>query len=506
MEALHLAAAALPVVVLSYLVVGRGWGLVHAGWLSAGVALAVVIGVAGLGLRGVAVALGKGAWTGLWILLIVVPALLLFELAQRGGSIRRMSQQLGSLAGTRPRQLLLFAWVVPSFVQGVAGFGVPIVVAAPMLVQAGIPPAAAVAAVLVGYHWSVTFGSMGSSFFVAAGTAGLSQPATARFALLAASVLALNAALAGLLVLRRSGRGAREALVPAALTAVTMGGVLIGVAAVQPALGSTAAGLAGLVVLLAVLRRQGGAIALRPLLLAAAPYLGLTGLVLTALAIPPIRAVLSRAPVLAPGFPGTTSRFADIAPVAAHQPLQLLQHPWIYVLIACAATWLLYRRIGWLGAGDGVQVLKAWAPKARRTALSLLGLTVLAAVMVQGGLIALLADALVGAVGVGFAVLSPVLGALGTALAGSTTASNALLAPLQAGAADRLGVDAAAMLTGQTAGGNVGNALTPMNVAVAAAAVGVTGQEGLIIKDAAKDAVPLLLVCAVSTVLLVTLW
>ncbi|WP_165491836.1 L-lactate permease [Egibacter rhizosphaerae] len=504
---LEIVAAALPVVLLGTLVVWRRWALTRAGWFSLGIAVLVALGAAGLDATGLAVAVGKGAWTGGWILLIVVPALLVYELVQRAGALARLSEELGRLAGTKARQLLLFAWTVPSFVQGVAGFGVPIVVAAPMLVAAGFAPAAAIAAVLVGYHWSVTFGSMGSSFFVAAGTAELTVTETARFALLASSLLAVNALLAGLLLLRRAGPdgGARGAILPLVVTAVAMGSVLVGVAAVQPALGSTAAGLAGVVVLALFLRRGGGRVSPRPLALAAAPYAGLTLLVVVAFGVPPVRELLARVPTLAPSFPATTTDFGERAAVAAHQPFDPLLHPWIYLLAIAFVAWAGYRLLGWLPPGEGRAALAGWATRGRKTAASLLGLTILAAVMVEAGLVSRLAEAFVAALGPGFAAISPVLGALGTAVTGSTTASNALLAPLQAGAADQLGADMAAMLTGQTAGGNVGNALTPLNVAIAAGAVGATGEEGAIIRDASKDAVPLLVLAAVATTALVWL-
>ena len=41
--------------------------------------------------------------------------------------------------------MLLLAWVLPSFIQGVSGFGTPIAVAAPLLVALGIGKARAVA-------------------------------------------------------------------------------------------------------------------------------------------------------------------------------------------------------------------------------------------------------------------------------------------------------------------------------------------------------------------------
>ena len=61
-------------------------------------------------------------------------------------------------------QLLLLAWVFSAFLQGVAGFGVPIAVVAPLLIGLGFAPAVSVSAVAIGHSWSVTFGDIASSF------------------------------------------------------------------------------------------------------------------------------------------------------------------------------------------------------------------------------------------------------------------------------------------------------------------------------------------------------
>ncbi len=496
-------AAVVPLLVLGILVVLRRWPLARAAWFSTALTVGIALGVAGLGIDGVMVAVAKGLWTGTWILLIVVPALLLYQLADRAGAVGHLSDQLSGLAGSTGRQLLLFAWVLPSFVQGVAGFGVPVVLAAPMLVRAGLAPVAAVAAVLVGYHWSVTFGSMGSSFLVAVGTAGVDAATASRFALYASSLLAISAALAALLLMRRTPVAQRRGMVgPLIAVSVVMGFTLVAVVSIEPALGSTAAGLAGLLTLVAIYRRSGQPIDRRVLGLAAAPYAGLTALVLIGMTAPPVRAVAAAVPPLAPSFPATTSDLHATAAVDAHQPLAPLSHPFLYLLVACLATWLLYRRVGWLADTDGGGALRAWWPRAWSTVRSLSGLTVLSAVMVEGGLMAALSEAIVATLGVAYLAVAPVVGSLGTALTGSTTASNALLAPLQASAGAGLGVDPAILLTAQTIGGNIGNVFTPINVAVAAAAVGAVGDEAEIIRSAGRDAAFLLVLAALLTLLL----
>ena len=70
-------------------------------------------------------------------------------------------------------QLLLLAWAFSSFLQGVAGFGVPIAVVAPLLIGLGFAPVVAVAAVAIGHSWSVTFGDIASSFQALMAATGL---------------------------------------------------------------------------------------------------------------------------------------------------------------------------------------------------------------------------------------------------------------------------------------------------------------------------------------------
>ena len=81
-------------------------------------------------------------------------------------------------------------------------------------------------------------------------------------------------------------------------------------------------------------------------------------------------------------------------------------------------------------------------------------------------------------VGSGFALLSPVLGWLGVAVTGSDTSSNSLFGALQVTAAGQAGLDPALMAAANSSGGVLGKMVSPQNLAIAAAAVGMTGREG----------------------------
>lgn len=499
-------AAAAPVVLLAVLVL-RAQPLTRSAWIAAGVTALLAATVFDLPVDAVVRGAARGVWTGTWILAIVLPALLLFEVLERSGALGHLAEAGRAIAPTPGRQRLLIGWVLPSFLQGAAGFGTPIAMSAPMLVKLGMAPVAALSTTLLGYQWSVTFGSMGSSYFMASATARLGEAAAASFALRAGIILGVSALLSGLIVLWHGGRDEdrRRDLPVTVLIGLVMGVTLVGVVVAQPALGSTTAGLAGLLVawvVLPVARRPRG----RELLLPALPYLVLTGLVTVAFGVPAARTVLARAPELAPVLAGSTAAFGHVNPDVAVSPVfRPLLHPWLYLLVATVVAVVAYRRHGWWPRGSTRAALAGWARRSGKVTASIVALTVLAALMTEAGMVAAIAGALAAGLGLAFVAVSPLLGTFGTALTGSTTASNALFSALQASVAGELGVAPEALLSGQTAGGNVGNALSPVNVAVGAAAVGVAGREGEVIRRNLPAAGLLIAVVIVAVVLQVAL-
>lgn len=494
-------AAVAPVALLAVLVL-RSQPLTRSAWISVAVTAGLGLTVFSLPVRAVASGAVRGVWTGAWILAIVLPALLLFEVLDRSGALGHLAEAGRAIAPTPARQRLLIGWVLPSFLQGAAGFGTPIAMTAPMLVKLGMAPVAALSTALVGYQWSVTFGSMGSSYFMASATARLGEAASASFALRAGAILGLSAVLSGLLVLwqRRGDEDVRRDLPVTLLLGLVMAVTLVGVVLAQPALGSVTAGLAGLLTAWVVLpqgTRPGG----RDLLLAALPYLVLTGLVVVAFGLPPVRGVLERVPSLAPMLPGSEAAFGHVNPDAPLGPtFRPLLHPWLYLFAATGVAVVTYRRHGWWPPGTTHAALAGWGRRSVKVSSSIVAMTVLAALMTEAGMIAALAGALAAALGTAFVAVSPLLGTFGTALTGSTTASNALFSGLQAGVADQLGIAQPVLLSAQTAGGNVGNALSPVNIAVGAAAVGAAGREGEVLRRNLPAAGVLLALVIVATV------
>ncbi|NYD43416.1 L-lactate permease [Nocardioides panaciterrulae] len=77
-----------------------------------------------------------------------------------------------------------------------------------------------------------------------------------------------------------------------------------------------------------------------------------------------------------------------------------------------------------------------------------------------------------------YVVLAPVLGWIGVAVTGSDTSANALFGALQVQTAAKAGLDPVLMAAANSSGGVLGKMVSPQNLAIAAAAVGMAGREG----------------------------
>ncbi len=96
-----------------------------------------------------------------------------------------------------------------------------------------------------------------------------------------------------------------------------------------------------------------------------------------------------------------------------------------------------------------------------------------------------------------FAFLSALIGWLGVAVTGSDTSSNALFGALQVTAAKDAGISETLLAAANSSGGVLGKMISPQNLAIGAAAVGMAGQEGdLFRKVLGWSLVLVLLMCA----------
>lgn len=461
---LHALIAAAPILAVLVLMVGFGRSAALAGM--AGLGLTVVLAVATFGLGGAAL-LGAGleglflAATILWILL---PALAIHGLQEARGALATLRDALARVASGTALQTILIGWFFGLFMEGAAGFGTPVALAAPLLVALGVEPARAVAIALIGHSVGVSFGAVGTPVIaqvelVPQGEAAIAA-ATAPIhgalgvILMVALLLSAGAAAWGWGVL-----GAALFLAPMVALAVLVGPEL-------PTLGGALVGGAAFVA--AVRRfgppRDGEAVPGRALARAGAPYLVLIALILLTRLVPMVRVPLESV-VIAWTLPGGFG--ASVRP---------LFHPGTMLMAGFVAGGAIQgARAGALRAA----LVKA-AERLGPVTVALVAMLVLSRLMLHAGMIDALAAFAAETLGAAFPLTAPLVGALGTFVTGSATASNILFTAFQEATATRLDQPVLLMLAAQGVGAGVGNIICPHNIVAGAAAVGIPGREGAI--------------------------
>ena len=100
-----------------------------------------------------------------------------------------------------------------------------------------------------------------------------------------------------------------------------------------------------------------------------------------------------------------------------------------------------------------------------------------------------------------FAFLSPLIGWFGTAVTGSDTSTNSLFGALQVAAAKQSGLSPTLLAAANSSGGVLAKMVSPQNLAIGAAAVGLGGQEGDLFRKVIGWSLLLVLLMAILVLL-----
>jgi len=210
----------------------------------------------------------------------------------------------------------------------------------------------------------------------------------------------------------------------------------------------------------------------REVALAYAPYLII--IVIFSLAqIGPIKDFLA-SPTQEFTWPGLDVRNADGDAVSSiTYAFNWLAAAGTLLLISGLITMVVLR----VSPGRALRVFVETLDQLKWAILTVASVLALAYVMNQSGQTTTLGLWAAGAGGF-FAFLSPIIGWLGVAVTGSDTSSNSLFGQLQVAAAKDAGIDQVLMAAANSSGGVLGKMISPQNLAIGAAAVGLGGREG----------------------------
>ncbi|MFH8490409.1 L-lactate permease [Streptomyces longisporoflavus] len=487
----------------------------RAGLIGLGVAALVAWLVYGMPLGQTASGAAQGVLFGLFpILWIVVNALWVYRMTVRTRHFDILRRSFGRLSDDPRIQALVVAFCFGALLEALAGFGAPVAISAVMLVALGFDPVKAAVVALVANTAPVAFGAMGTPVVTLAQVTGLPLDTVATVVGRQTPLLALVVPL--LLVFLVDGRrGLRETWVPALACGFAFAAAQFAasnyVSAQLADIGAALAGAGALVAVPSARRPASEPVRVavltgvrsedldhddpRPEILRAyAPY-ALIVAIFSIAQIPPVKDLLAKA-TRTFDWPFLNVAGPDGDPVGGNLfSLPLVATGGTLVLLAGVATAAV------LGVHARVAV-REWAATVHELRFAILTVTsvlALAYVMNLSGQAATIGH-YVAAAGAGLAFLSPVLGWFGVAVTGSDTSANALFGALQVTAARQSGLSPELLAAANSSGGVLGKMISPQNLTIACAAVGLAGKEGDLLRKVLPWSLVLLLVMCLIVV------
>jgi lactate permease len=451
----------------------------------------------------------EGAAFGLFpIMWIVWNAIWIYNMTVATGHFQVLRRSFSSISDDQRVQAVMIAFCFGALLEALAGFGTPVAITAVMLIAVGFTPMKAAAVALVANTAPVAFGAIAIPIVTLAGLTDIPQDDLGAMVGRQTPFLALIVPL--ILVGMVDGmRGVRQTW-PAAV----VGGVVFAVGQfacsnyISVELTDIVASLlgAGAIVLLLrvwqpseplvgegpegrpamagaaaedpvheeeVRRRDGhGRDAPGDVAKAYAPYLII--IVIFGLAqIGPIKDFLTSLGTEFdwPGLNVTNDEGEPVTSLA--YKLNIGDAAGTLLLVAGLVTMAVLR----VSPGRSLRIYGSSLNQLKWATLTVALVLALAYVLNQSGQTITLGLWIAGAGGVlGF--LSSFIGWLGVAVTGSDTSSNSLFGVLQVEAAREAGLDPTLLAAANSSGGVLGKMVSPQNLAIGAAAVGLGGQEG----------------------------
>ncbi|SFL85773.1 L-lactate permease [Pelosinus propionicus] len=511
--------AAIPIIVIFYLLAIRRTPGQIAGALAAGSAVLVAIFVykmpAGIAITATAMGALYGVFPIFWI---VLTAIFIYNMTVETGQFEIVKDSIATITDDRRLQALLIAFGFGAFLEGAAGFGTPVAISAGMLVGLGFNPLYAAGLCLIANTAPVAFGGIGIPIIVAGQVTGIDTMKIS--AMVGRQLPFLSIIIPIWLVVLMSGWKAAKEVLPACLVAgISFAGVQwFSSNYIGPELPDILSSLACIISLTIFLKywkpksiwrfanepaptlvANRAALTFGKVMKAWSPFIILTVMVIL-WGLKPVVAALDAVTLkfLVPGLDKVVMQVAPIAKVptamAALYKLNWLSAAGTALFIAAIITALV------LGVGPGrfISIFTKTLKQLTKPLITIPCVLGLAYIMNYSGMSSTLGLFLAGT-GSFFPFFSPFLGWLGVFLTGSDTSANALFGNLQAVTGTQVGVDPILTVAANSSGGVCGKMISPQSIAVATAATGLVGKEGDLFGFTVKHSLVLAVIVGIMT-------
>lgn len=461
------------------------------------------------------------------IILIVIMAVWLYNLTEVSGrekDVRTLFSMVGR--GDMRVQALLIGFCFCGLLEGLAGFGAPVAISCAMLIALGLKPIKAGVVTMVGNALNVGFGAMAIPVTTAAKLGG-SEPVNVGATMGRITPLLIIFTPLLLLAIIDGLRGVKQTAPAAIVAGLGMGlGHFIAANFLSYELTAVFASLLSFAALTIFMQfwqphtpqelhstTGNSKLPISRAILGLFPYI----LVVVILAIAKLwkfgidLPALLKATDIQFNWPGVYGVLVDETGKPAKSgifTLTWLSSPGTMLLITGIIVVFVYAHFGKEGefqisVSQGFKALGKTISNLSMAILTICAVMALAYVMNYSGQTVAIGTWLAGT-GTAFALLSPALGWIGTAVTGSATSAGALFAKLQAAAAQQAHLDPNLLIGMNEIGGGVGKIVSPQNLAIAATAIKKPGSEAELLRTAFPISA-LLLVCLGLITLLASL-
>ena len=528
-DLLHWVMALIPILALLVMLVFLKWSGPVSGWSAMAIASVIALTFFKTSLGDIGIAFGKGLWDALFILLVVLMALVLYQITKEAGAFAVIREGIQEHSQNQLFLVLAFGWVFASLLQGVAGFGAPIAIVAPLLFGIGVKPLMAVAIPLIGHAWSNMLGSLAVSWIA---TKNLIDIADEPLTLLYMSILLwIVNLMSGLTIcfLFAKWKGIKEGIVPVLIISLIHGGGQILLSKINPALSNFIPGILGLGVMFLLMRMKKYKekskvddltdimadgrkeskdktpnISLHKAFM---PYYVLIVLSVVMLGIPFIQDALGQFEFGLP-FAGVETGYGfKVAAESSYSPIAILTHPGTYLLISSIFAFFWFKSLNLYDENSRSNILSGIKSSGISSVFSISGFLTMSQIMSGTGQTTLLALGIASvAPATLYVALSNVIGVVGAFMTSSNTASNVIFSPLHASVTSSLDtLSLPIVIAGQSAGGAIGNAIAPANVILGTSTVGNEEDNSAILKITLVYTVITSLIVSAVSVLIFTI-
>lgn len=405
----------------------------------------------------------------------------LFHLMNEAGLIQTIAAHISKSTTDPARQALILVIAFSPLVESVSGFGIAVIVIAPILIALGFPRFQAAVLSLVSLT-AVPWGALSTGSVIGASLTGISVHSLgAGTALLSVPVFFYFTIITVFIVGGWKELRNKWFEIIAVSTTLFVA-IWFFSKYVSVELAGVFASLAALSVEMIFVRlaerkqeKSNAATTLEEepqdsLFKALSPYLLLTALLFLSRLVPVVSEWFTSHVVV------RLDRYAFELPI--------LYSPGFFLLITCVFAIILFKLNRSIVRKSFLVTIKQWVP----VNVSMFGFVAMAQVMSYSGMTTMLAETSAEKLGTAFVLLSPIIGAIGGFLSGSNTGSNAMFIKLQVQTANLLNISPELVANSQNASAGHVTMASPSRVLLGAQVSNIRHEESRLLKTMAKIA------------------